>query len=61
MSLLCCAFVDLELMKCRLAFGGLYWALFAKVAPKLKGYRLEDRTEVLDDGTTITKVAHVPI
>ncbi|CZT20558.1 related to high affinity methionine permease [Ramularia collo-cygni] len=44
-----------------IAFGVVYWLVFAKILPKWRGYRLEDQLEVLDDGTTITKVAHVPI
>ncbi|KAM3424601.1 hypothetical protein BST61_g6591 [Cercospora zeina] len=44
-----------------LAFGVLYWYMFAKLVPRLRGYKLEDRTENLDDGTTITTIAHIPI
>ncbi|CAK1358050.1 unnamed protein product [Cercospora beticola] len=44
-----------------LVFGTLYWYLFAEVVPRWRGYKLEDRTESLDDGTTITTIAHVAI
>lgn len=52
--------MKLTLTLSRLAFGVVYWLFFAKLVPIWQGYRLEDRTDVLDDGTTITKVAHVP-
>ncbi|KAF2216953.1 hypothetical protein CERZMDRAFT_108834 [Cercospora zeae-maydis SCOH1-5] len=44
-----------------LAFGVLYWYIFATVLPRWRGYKFEDKTDSLDDGTTITTIAHVPI
>lgn len=44
-----------------IAFGLLYWYVWIRLIPKWKGYRLEEETSVLDDGTTITTLVHVPI
>ncbi|KAK4618239.1 High-affinity methionine permease [Fulvia fulva] len=44
-----------------LLFGALYWYVFAKLLPHWRGYKLADQTELLADGTTITKIAHVPL
>ena len=44
-----------------LLFGVLYWYVYTEVLPKWRGYKLEDVTETLDDGTTITTIAHMPI
>jgi amino acid transporter len=44
-----------------LLFGVLYWYVFAIAWPKWRGFRLEDRTETIDDGTTVTTIAHVPL
>jgi hypothetical protein len=44
----------------RIVFGLLYWYVWTIAIPKWKGYRLEEKTEVLDDGTSVTKLVHVP-
>ncbi|CAK4031454.1 amino acid permease-domain-containing [Lecanosticta acicola] len=33
-----------------LLFGVLYWFVYAKLLPRWRGYRLEDQTELLEDG-----------
>ncbi|EGR45168.1 amino acid transporter [Trichoderma reesei QM6a] len=38
--------------------GVLYWYVWTVVLPKWGGYTLEEKTEVLDDGTSITRVVH---
>jgi len=40
--------------------GVLYWYIWTVLVPRLKGYVLEEEAEVLDDGTTITKLIRVP-
>ncbi|KAI5363082.1 Putative amino acid/polyamine transporter I [Septoria linicola] len=44
-----------------LLFGVAYWYIYTEVLPRWRGYKLEDRIETLDDGTTITAIAHVPL
>ena len=44
----------------RIVFGLLYWYVWTVAIPKWKGYKLEERVEVLDDGTSVTKLVHVP-
>ncbi|KAK3360516.1 amino acid permease-domain-containing protein [Lasiosphaeria hispida] len=41
-------------------FGVLYWLFLAVLIPKWGGYRLEEAVDVLADGTTVTKLIHVP-
>ncbi|CAO2654541.1 Nn.00g112740.m01.CDS01 [Neocucurbitaria sp. VM-36] len=41
-------------------FGLLYWYVWIKLIPKWKGYRLEEETSILDDGTTVTTLVQVP-
>lgn len=50
------AFVGLGLF----AFGIMYWYIWTIMLPGWKGYTLDERAEVLDDGTVITKIIHVP-
>ncbi|KAL6892991.1 amino acid transporter [Trichoderma longibrachiatum] len=38
--------------------GVLYWYVWTVLLPKWGGYTLEEKTEVLDDGTSITRVVH---
>jgi len=40
----------------RLVFGVIYWFVWTIALPWYGGYRLEDEPDVLDDGTTITKL-----
>jgi hypothetical protein len=42
----------------RIVAGVLYWYVWTVVLPKWGGYTLEEKTEVLDDGTSITRVVH---
>ncbi|KLU91639.1 hypothetical protein MAPG_10157 [Magnaporthiopsis poae ATCC 64411] len=44
-----------------LAFGVIYWYLWTILIPRWRGYRLEEKTETLADGMTITKLVHVPL
>ncbi|KAH8691378.1 putative methionine permease [Talaromyces proteolyticus] len=39
-------------------FGVLYWYIWTVLLPKWGGYTLEEEVEVLDDGTSITKLVH---
>lgn len=41
-------------------FGLVYWYIWIKLLPKWRGYKIEEKTSVLDDGTTITALVHVP-
>ncbi|KAK4072694.1 uncharacterized protein Triagg1_5739 [Trichoderma aggressivum f. europaeum] len=38
--------------------GVLYWYVWTILLPKWGGYKLEEKSEVLDDGTSITKLVH---
>jgi hypothetical protein len=44
-----------------IVFGLVYWYVWTRLIPKWKGYKLEEESSQLDDGTTITKLVHVPI
>jgi hypothetical protein len=39
--------------------GVLYWYIWSILLPKWLHYRLEEERDVLDDGTTVTKVVKV--
>jgi hypothetical protein len=41
-------------------FAVLYWYIWTVLIPRLRGYTIEEKTEVLDDGITITKLVHIP-
>ncbi|KAI1167970.1 methionine permease [Nemania serpens] len=43
-----------------IGFGLIYWLVWTIILPRLGGYRLEEKEDVLDDGTTITVLARVP-
>ncbi|KAK4171522.1 putative low-affinity methionine permease [Triangularia setosa] len=43
-----------------LVFAVLYWSVLAVILPRLGRYRLDEATEVLQDGTVITKLIHIP-
>ncbi|KAI0847679.1 amino acid transporter [Daldinia vernicosa] len=43
-----------------LLFGVLYWLIWTVVLPRLGGYSLEEKQDVLDDGTAITVLTRVP-
>ncbi|KAI8939275.1 hypothetical protein NX059_005101 [Plenodomus lindquistii] len=42
-------------------FGLVYWYLWIKLIPKWRGYKVEEETRVLDDGTSITQLVHISI
>lgn len=37
----------------------LYWYLWTVYFPRKNGYRLEEKAEVLEDGTSITKLIRI--
>jgi len=39
-----------------LIFGVTYWFVWTIALPRYRGYRLEEKADILDDGTTITKL-----
>ncbi|KAM0265585.1 hypothetical protein ACHAQJ_000017 [Trichoderma viride] len=41
-----------------IVIGILYWYVWTVLLPKWGGYTLEEETEVLDDGTSITRLVH---
>jgi hypothetical protein len=54
--------LDLSADLCnRLLVGAVYWYVWSILLPKWYGYRLENHTEVLKDGTSVTKIVHVPL
>lgn len=36
----------------------VYWYVWTVAVPRWKGYRLEEETTVLADGTSVTKLIH---
>ncbi|KAF2097094.1 amino acid transporter [Rhizodiscina lignyota] len=42
------------------AFAVLYWYVWTILLPRIKGYELEEIVEMLEDGTTISKLVKVP-
>lgn len=40
----------------RLLFGVAYWFVWTVALPHYRGYQLEESTDVLDDGLTITRL-----
>jgi hypothetical protein len=44
-----------------LVFGLLYWFVWTRLIPFWGGYKLAESSSVLDDGTTVTTLVHVPI
>lgn len=47
-------------MYCSIVGSIVYWYVWSDLIPRLRGYRLEEETAVLDDGTSITKIVHKP-
>jgi hypothetical protein len=41
---------------CRILFAVVYWYAWTVLLPRWGGYKLEEFVEVLDDGTSITKL-----
>jgi len=44
----------------RIVSGIVYWYIWTVAVPRLKGYVLEEEADILDDGTSITKLIRVP-
>lgn len=44
-----------------LGAGVVYWYVWTILVPRWRGYSIEEKEEVLSDGTTITKLVHTPI
>jgi hypothetical protein len=40
-------------------FGVIYWYMWTVFLPRWRGYRLEEAVEILEDGTSITKLVHI--
>lgn len=38
--------------------GVLYWYVWAVLLPKMGGYELEEKAEILKDGTSIIRLIH---
>jgi hypothetical protein len=38
----------------------VYWYVWTVLLPRWKGYRIEEETSVLADGTSVTTLVHVP-
>ena len=43
----------------RLLCGVVYWYVWTVLIPRRQNYRLEEQTDVLKDGTTITRLVKV--
>lgn len=43
----------------RILFAVVYWYLWTVAIPRWRGYRLEEEVDVLEDGTSITKLIKV--
>ena len=43
----------------RLVCGVVYWYIWTVLIPRLRGYRLEEESGVLHDGTSVTKLVKV--
>ena len=51
--------IVLNLAMCRLVCGVIYWYLWTVLIPRLRGYHLEEEGDVLQDGTSVTKLVKV--
>lgn len=49
----------LTLLLGRLIFGVLYWYIWTILIPRLRGYHLEEETDLLEDGTSVTKLVKI--
>ena len=43
----------------RIIFGVLYWYIWTVLIPRLRGYHLDEETDILEDGTSVTKLVKV--
>ena len=50
-----------KLIVASILFALLYWLFLTILLPKWGGYRLEEETDVLADGTAVTKLVHAPL
>lgn len=41
--------------------GVIYWYMWTVVVPRWRNYRLEEQTNVLEDGTSITQLVKVKV
>ena len=39
--------------------GVVYWYIWTVLIPRLRGYHLEEDTDILEDGTSVTKLVKV--
>jgi amino acid transporter len=42
-----------------IVFGLFYWAIWFKIIPKWRSYRIEEDADVLSDGTTVSKLVYI--
>ena len=43
-------------------FAGLvYWFVWFQLLPRWRGYRVVEQAQLLDDGTSITRLTHIPV
>ena len=42
--------------RCSLIFSVIYWFVWFIVLPRYRGYKLEDESDILDDGTKVTRL-----
>ena len=54
---MCCAMLTTPIH--RLICSVIYWYLWTVLIPRLGGYRLEEEADVLQDGTSVTKLVKV--
>ena len=54
-----CAEMVLIIAMRRLVCGVIYWYLWTVLIPRLRGYRLEEEGDMLQDGTSVTKLIKV--
>ncbi len=40
-------------------FGVIYWYLWTVLVPRLRGYSLEEEADMLEDGTSVTKLVKI--
>jgi hypothetical protein len=45
----------------RFVVGAMYWYLWTVLLPRWRHYSLEEKEEILADGTTVTSLIRVPV
>jgi hypothetical protein len=53
--------VEIDANMVSIVFGVLYWFIWTRLVPRWRGYKLEEEAQVLDDGTTVTRLVHVQL